>query len=240
MKEGDGIAKRFYWLKLNKDFFKSSDIMLLECGKNGRDFQLFYLKLLLLGLEGDGTLRNADGKPYTLAQLAILTQTDQNVAKSALRRLKCLGLVSQNESDRSVFLPKLKMMVGSETPDALRKRLKKAESSNEALRKISGKFPQSKSIEKEIEKEIEVDVDVDSEDGDSGNPSSRISCMGGTLGRKVIYLSEEQEERLLDLMGLEVYNYYVAKLAAFIIEKNARVANHYQTLLKWYFQDQKV
>ena len=37
--------KKFYWLKLKKDFFKRHDIKIIEDMENGKDYILFYLKL---------------------------------------------------------------------------------------------------------------------------------------------------------------------------------------------------
>ena len=40
--------KRYYWLKLKRDFFKRHDIRIIESQENGKDYVLFYLKMLLL------------------------------------------------------------------------------------------------------------------------------------------------------------------------------------------------
>ena len=64
-----------------------------------------------------------------------------------------------------------------------------------------------------------------------------VKIVGGTLGKGVVLLSDEQLGDLLDLLGLEVFNYYADKLSTFIIENNAKVANHYETILKWWRQD---
>jgi hypothetical protein len=59
------------------------------------------------------------------------------------------------------------------------------------------------------------------------------------FNRNVI-LSEDQVADLLDQMGLEMFDYYIAKLTNFIDEKGARVSNHYKTLLKWWKEDSGV
>lgn len=77
------------------------------------------------------------------------------------------------------------------------------------------------------------------EDGD-GEAESMVSVMGGSLGKGVVFLSQEQMDDLLDRMGIETFDYYVDKLSRFIIEKNARVKNHYDTILKWWTEDGKI
>lgn len=64
--------------------------------------------------------------------------------------------------------------------------------------------------------------------------------MGGTLGKGVVFLSDEQVSDLLDKMGLETFDHYVDKLSCFILDKNAKVKNHYETILKWWSQDGKI
>ena len=67
----------------------------------------------------------------------------------------------------------------------------------------------------------------------------RLKCIGGKLGKGVVYLTQAQFDALLDSIGLDAFNRYVARLADFIIEKNAHVNNHYETILKWYKEDTK-
>lgn len=69
-------------------------------------------------------------------------------------------------------------------------------------------------------------------------PSTRVEVIGGSLGKGVVKLSEDQMSELLDTMGLDTFNYYVDKLSSFIIEKDARyIKNHYELILKWWKED---
>ena len=76
------------------------------------------------------------------------------------------------------------------------------------------------------------------DDGD--DPESNVTVMGGSLGKGVLFLSQEQMDDLLDRMGIETFDYYADKLSRFIIEKKARVKNHYETILKWWSEDGKI
>lgn len=66
---------------------------------------------------------------------------------------------------------------------------------------------------------------------------SNLSFLGGKLGKGVVMLSDEQIESLLDTMGLDGFDYYVDKLSSFIIKNDAKVKNHYETILKWWQED---
>ena len=67
-----------------------------------------------------------------------------------------------------------------------------------------------------------------------------VNFVGGELGKGVVLLSEEQIGSLLDKMGLDAFDYYVEKLASFIIKNGAKVKNHYETILKWWQEDAAV
>lgn len=71
-------------------------------------------------------------------------------------------------------------------------------------------------------------------------PDRKFKLQGGSLGRGVVILTPEQDEALLDKLGLDGYNHYMGKLATFIIEKDANVGNHYATILKWAKEDARI
>lgn len=77
-------------------------------------------------------------------------------------------------------------------------------------------------------------------DVDKGVDNSKLEKMSGNLGKGVVFLSDAQRDALWEKIGFEAFEYYVEKLANFIIEKDARVSNHYETILKWAKEDAKV
>lgn len=66
---------------------------------------------------------------------------------------------------------------------------------------------------------------------------NQLKCIGGSLGKNVVYLSNKQLGKLLDTMGKDGFDRYVGRLADYIIDKNAHIKNHYETILKWYRED---
>lgn len=59
-------------------------------------------------------------------------------------------------------------------------------------------------------------------------------------GKKVVFLSKVQEEMLYAKLGIEATGYYVERLADFIIDNNAKVKNHFATILKWHKEDSRL
>ena len=76
-----------------------------------------------------------------------------------------------------------------------------------------------------------------STENDDLSTDNTFELMGGTLGKNVILLTPAQDEELLEKLGFDAYNHYVDKLSTFIIEKGAKVSNHYATILKWARED---
>ena len=67
-----------------------------------------------------------------------------------------------------------------------------------------------------------------------------VCVIGGELGKGVVFLSDEQIADLLDKMGIEAYDHYMDKLSTFILDKGARVKNHYETILRWWREDSRL
>lgn len=65
----------------------------------------------------------------------------------------------------------------------------------------------------------------------------KLKMLGGELGKGVVILSDAQIDMLLDKMGVDAFDHYVAKLANFIIKNGASVKGHYSTILKWWTED---
>ena len=119
---------------------------------------------------------------------------------------------------------------------------KQTASKTEANRK-QGESAREKEGEIEIEKEIEIEVEAEGEGNSLAGYDAdynELKILGGELGKGVVKLSNAQSDALLDKIGFNMFNYYVERLANYIIESGAVVHNHYETILKWWKEDGKV
>jgi predicted phage replisome organizer len=114
-------SERYYWLKLHKDFFKRHDISVVEDMPNGKDYVLFYLKLMLESVDHEGALRFSDTIPYSEAMLASVTRTNVDIVRSALKVFIELGMVEVFD-DQTLFLRQVAELLDSETFQSKRKR----------------------------------------------------------------------------------------------------------------------
>lgn len=88
--------KRYYYLKLNENFFDEETIQWLEEQENGVLYSNFYLKLCLKSLKFDGTLIRLVGEtliPYDVKGLSKLTGVHQDTVRVAMELFKRIGLV---------------------------------------------------------------------------------------------------------------------------------------------------
>lgn len=159
--------KKYYWLKLPRDFFGKHYIKILRAKENGELLVLFYMWMLTESIDHAGRLRYSEDIPYDEEMLAEASGFALHIVTQALQQLTKLQLVIL-ESDGSLFLPKTADMVGSESGSAQRVREyrerknskeKKPETventeSNDNVTKCKADVQKS-NIEKELEKELE-------------------------------------------------------------------------------------
>ena len=149
--------ERYYWLKLDRGFFKRHDIAVIEDMPNGKDDVLFYLKLMLESVDHEGALRFSDTIPYNEQMLASVTRTNVDIVRSALRMFEELGMVEVFD-DKTMFMTEVAKLLGSETYAAKRKReQRKFDDIGDIVPRLSLGCPQEKEIDTEIEKETEKD-----------------------------------------------------------------------------------
>ena len=115
------MDSKFYWLKLKRDFFKRHDIRIIESMPNGKEYILFYLKLLCESVDHEGNLRFSDRIPYSEEMLATITNTNVDVVRSAVDIFSKLGMMDLLD-DGTYFMSEVNKMIGSETQWAEKKR----------------------------------------------------------------------------------------------------------------------
>ena len=113
-------SKKFYWLKLKRDFFKRHDIRIIEDMPEGEQIVLFYLKLMLESVDHEGELRFSETKPYTPEMLSSIFRVDVELVHTALKTLEDFELI-RIEEDGTIVVEKLMSMVGYETDWARQK-----------------------------------------------------------------------------------------------------------------------
>jgi len=113
--------KKRYWLKLNKDFLKSSQIKVIKNMPNGKDYVIFYLALMLESVETIGHLRFSNLVPYNEEMLASVTETNVDIVRTAVKIFESLGLMEILD-DGTIYMTQVAEMTGKESESAERVR----------------------------------------------------------------------------------------------------------------------
>lgn len=149
--------KRFYWLKLKRDFFKRHDIQIIEDMPNGKEYILFYLKLLCESVDHDGSLRFSEQIPYNENMLATITRTNVDIVRAAIQVFTGLNMMEIMD-DGTFFMSEVHKMLGSavDNDNANRQRRFRERQKQLALQeRYDGVTKNNERSESEIESESE-------------------------------------------------------------------------------------
>ena len=195
--------KRYYWIQLAQDFFKSKEMKLLRKIAGGDTHTIIYLKMMLISLEDGGHIYY-DGLADNLAEEIALV-IDENVEdiKITLIFLESKGLLTR-KNDRDYFLEQVPEMVGSETASTRRSR------KHRELRGLRCNTIAT-TCNGDIDIDIEIEKDVDE------NPvsliveeyQSRIAPLDGTqfeILKEFITLDGMEAKVVLKAIGLAADN----------------------------------
>lgn len=210
---GDGMGnQKFYWLKLKRDFFKRHDIRIIEEMPNGKDYVLFYLKLLLESIDHGGHLRFNATIPYNEQMLSVITSTNIDLVRSAMRVFIQLKMVEILD-DETIYMTEVQKMTGAETAWAQKKRLYRGKQEEDKVRTLSSQCPTDvrQEIEKEKEKEIDTELETERDKGTGAVAPTSSNARRKPVRHKHgeygwVLLSQDEHARLLADLGPEELN----------------------------------
>ena len=251
--------KKFYWLKLKRDFFKRHDMRIIEKMPNGKEYSLFYLKLLCESVDHNGLLRFSDTIPYTEEMLATITDTNPEIAKEAIELFYRLELIEIMD-DGTFYMTNLESMLGSSSQDehakestrlrvkAYRERKEQAKAEPEqdcnssetlqgrygnvtvTLHDCYGNVTCNGEKEKDIEIEKEKETDIYIH-SDECIPARETKHRHGEY--KKILLTDKEYEKLVTDYGQELTEKAISYVDEYIARKGAKYKSHYLVIKKW-------
>ena len=234
--------KKYYWLRLKKDFFKRHDIRIIENMPNGKDYVLFYLKLMVESIDHEGALRFSDTIPYNEEMLSVITNTNIDVVRSAMKLFHELNMVEILD-DSTIYMRETQALIGSETKWAEKKRNYRKKEDN--VLKLSSSCPpdvrQEKEIEKEkeLEKEFEIDIEPSASAEDINVPSKKPAKAKPVRHKygeyKNVLLSDDDLEKLKS--EFSDWEARIERLSSYIAQSGKSYKNHLATIRNWAKKD---
>lgn len=236
--------KRYYWLRLKRDFFKRHDIQIIESMPNGKDYILFYLKLLCESVDHEGNLRFSEQIPYNEQMLATITNTNVDIVRSAIKIFSELRMMEVMD-DGTYFMQEVCKMIGSETYWAKKKREQREqipEGSVGQIPMVSNESPTCPSKSKSNSKIKSIDINnniiADSDEPDfapvSGRKQSKpVKHKHGEYNN--VLLTDEELEKLQE--EYPDYQERIERLSSYVASTGKAYKSHYATIRNWARKD---
>lgn len=173
--------KKYYWLKLMKDFFTQPKIKKLRKIAGGDTYTIIYLKLQLLSIDNNAVLEFQGIENDFIEEMALTIDEDVENVKVTINYLMAQGMMEKVDDYHYILVETLKL-IGSETSKAelMRKKRKIEKGIVENGNNVTNALPTCyQSVtdvlptvtncyteiekEKELEKELELKKELESE-----------------------------------------------------------------------------
>ena len=160
-------TERFYWLKLWRDFFRRTEIRLIEAMPNGKEYVLFYLKLLCEGLDTEGYLLVNKTIPYNEEMLSAITNTNIDIIRSAVKIFTSMGMM-QLMDNGAYYLDEVRRMTGSavNSQEANKKRNQREGKKQNALPSCDIKGTKCPELVPELRTKCPESIEIENRDRD--------------------------------------------------------------------------
>lgn len=184
--------KRYFWLKLHKDFFQRKEIKRLRKIAGGDTYTIIYLKMLLRSIMSEGKLYFDGLEENFSSELALdLDESEENVQITVTYLLNS-GLLEMRSEDE-YYLPDTKDSTGCETAGAAR--VRKHRERQKALQCNTDVTQVKHLCNGEIEKEKELYKELEHRDRDITVSTTRDK--------------EKEEKTLSPVLNIEIYDLWV-------------------------------
>ena len=228
------MEQRYYWLKLNKDFFKSKRIKKLRKLAGGDTYTIIYLKMQLLATPTEGVLTYTGLEETAAEEIALDIDEDPENVKIVLSFMLKTGLC-EILSDTEYLLPYVAENIGSEGSSAkrmrdLRERQKASLCDNNVQKKCAHHYG-----EKEIDIEIDKDIDI-KEKYKKEKPASRKKY--GEYNH--VLLTDDEYNRLVKDYGEQAVLSGIKNVDEYCQEHGKTYKDYNLTLRKWGIKSPKL
>ena len=203
--------KKYYWLKLQKDFFKDPRVKKLRRIAGGDTYTCIYLQLMLLSLETGGILTHEGIEPTFEAELSLIIDEDEDNIRVTLNFLLSQGLLEQ--FDNKFSLSQVINLIGTESDSAERVRKLRAKKKDVEALQCNGEVTSSnENVTTDIRDRERKNIKKES----PKNPKNKNSEIQHTPKQNFVKpslqdLENYKLERNLKMDCEEFYDYYESK-----------------------------
>ena len=198
------VNRRYYWLQLKEDFFKSKEMKLMRKLPGGEELTIIYLKIMLASLPDEGKIY-FEGLAEDLAEeLALLIDEDTEAVRMALMFLSKKNLLTTNDNYQFT-LEQVPEMIGSETASTRRsRRYRGGQKALQCNTDATKRNTDATTCNGDIEKDIELDLDQEQKNAVGGENLIFKKLKEAFGEMSVNGTMVEEVERLLKQYGQEL------------------------------------
>lgn len=233
------------WIKVSTDMFESNrKIKQIEMMPEGDTILVIWLKLLLLAgnVNDGGAIYLTPEIPYTEEMLATELRRPLNTVKMALAIFERFGMIEI--VDDILHLSAWEKYQNVEGMERIREQTRARVAKSRERKRLeacnatcNATVTHGNAIEEEGEEDEEKEFH-------SFTPAAReeakLKYIGGSLGKGVVMLSEEQMDSLLNELSVEEFDKYVGIVADMELSgKHYKKKTHYQAILDMVAKDRK-
>ena len=211
--------KRYYWLKLQNDFFSRKEIKRLRRIAGGDTLTIIYLKMLCRSLKDNGKLYYDGLDNDFVSELAMDIDEDTENVQITVNYLIKTGLLEQID-EVEYTLKDAESNTGTETAVAARVRKHRERQKVLQCNTDVTAVKQLGNVEIEKEKEIEIDKEIEEEEEEEERPSSSeiLKMYGDNIHPVSSPVEAEKLKTLVDTHG----ETFVAKAIERAVMRNKR------------------
>ena len=239
------------WIKVSTDMFNSSrKIKQIEVMPEGDSILVIWLKLLLLAgnINDGGAIYLTPEIPYTEEMLANELRRPLTTVRMALSIFEQFGMIEIVDNilhlsswEKYQSIDKLAEIREQNRQRVAKHRQKKLLNDGNVTVTLHETLRNAIEEDKEKEKRERNSFIHSTCEEESENESAKLEYLGGTLGKGVVLLSEDQLNDLLERMSIAEFNKYVEIVAECELSgKKFKKKSHYQAILDMVKKDRKL
>lgn len=248
------MAAEVKWVKITTDMFDNRKIKYLRRLPDGNNIALIWVMLLTLAgrCNSSGMIFLTETVPYSSKMLADELGFKESTIRSALQALEQLSMISIDKEgfitvtgwDEHQNIDGMEKIRESKRMAQARWRANKASNKQSTVDTTVDTTVDVCSIsvddaEEEREREEEKEYSFFLSKAKSGvlktenveNSAEKQKLMGGTLGKGVVFLSDEQIDDLLEKLSTDEFDRYVSVVADCELKGKHFGKSHYQAIL---------
>lgn len=233
-------AKKYYYMRLNENYFDSDEQILLESMPDGYLYSNILLKLYLKSLKRDGLLMFNDRIPYNPQMIASITRHQIGTVEKALQIFQQMGIIEVLDSGE-IYMLDVQNYVGKTTTEADRIRAYRARIESEKLLLEDGCTNVRHSYTRDRDRDRDKDKDKARVKDKERDIQPSADASGAPTRHKYgqysnVLLSDEDMEKLKAEFPTD-WQERIERLSEYIASKGAKYKNHLATIRAWARKD---